>query len=204
MSWSWADVYPGYRVLTVIVPPELEGVFADGLNIRMVGEHVALLERLEPASKAVQTPREKSVARPLENVAVHVQTPDRAPPSPETVKALQPVVRAAAKQLKDQVPVTEQKPDDGHRLVKAARQARKHSPRTISDERPSRRPAPEPRSNAQATADLKLVEEAIASGSVTITKCPPRTFTPDDEIGYRNPLKRFHQERRTKKPAMKD
>ena len=222
--WSWSDVYPDHRVFTVIMAPGDAETFLAMPGVRIVGNHVALVEAfnapLTADPKPVEPPHDDEA---LEGVGVHIQTPDRGPPSETVQKALRPITVAAAKKLKADEPAAAPapalkpaKPPASPRpvpLIPATepleiKPPRPRITRTVGDHLPKRPPRqPERPPSSVSARDLALVEEALASGKVQVTKCPPMTFTPDDEIvptkewpaARKNRLKRQKQAKRKAK-----
>lgn len=155
MNWSWSDVYPDHKVLTVILPPALEAELCEQFGVRVVGENVVVLERLKAPSKRPQKAF-KPAPKPAQTTAAKTPAAPAKKPKPAraTQKAMTHLAAGAVKQLR----------------------------RTVSDDLPPRPPAEAHPPSVVSKGDLALVSKAIANGEVSITVCPPMTFTPEDEV----------------------
>lgn len=174
MSWNWSNVYPGTRVLTVIMAPGDADALMAMPGVRVVGEHVVLIEHFETPSKPLQAT---------------VNAPSKAPPKPvkqrnrpsqKPATAVQHGLVREAKSARAQV--RKQPVAPATTSIPATRQ-QTSTPRTINDDLPAHRQERERPSSAITKQDIALVEKVIASGTVTITKCPSNTYTPEDEVG---------------------
>ncbi|MEM1284966.1 MAG: hypothetical protein AAGH43_06230 [Pseudomonadota bacterium] len=160
MNWSWSDVYPRHRVLTVILAPGDAETFLAMPGVRIIGDHVALVEAFNA---------------PLTTAPMLVETALKPKKGPTPGPKPKPAPRRSKPLPVSPAPIT--KPWE-------ITPTSPRTTRTISDDLPPRHHEPErPPSNVSA-GDIALVEDAIASGKVTVTKCPPCKHTPEDDVGY--------------------
>lgn len=175
MSWNWGDVYPGHRVLTVIIAPGDAETLQTMPGVKIIGEHVVLIEHFETPSKPLQTVVKAASKAPSKTVE-WPKNPPRQKPATAVQHGLVREARAARGQVSKRPAALVADGDPAERLQTSM-------PRTINDDLPPHRHEPSRPPSAVTKQDIAMVEEAIASGQVTITKCPPMTFTPDAMIG---------------------
>lgn len=208
MSWSWNDVYPGKRMVQLILDEDQIALLSQMRGLSLVAPNTFKL-----ADDAVIAVRGGGKEPPQKDMRKRVPADDAT--ASKVVEA--PVVKAPSKPLRKTVkpaskpaPIIRDKPKKPPTSCKTQQAmthlvagAEKQLHRTISDDVPTRRGETKRPPSSVSKEDIALVAKAIASGEITVTVCPPMTFTPEEEIGakYLHPTVRKRREVARKRKA---
>jgi hypothetical protein len=192
MSWSWNDVYPGKRMVRLILDEDQVALLTE-----LRGVHAVAPDTYKLADDAVIAVRGGGKEPPQPDMPKRLSKGEvEASPAPEKKavktpsKRPQKVIKPAPKPTQTTAAKTPAAPAKKPKPARATQKAMAHLAagavkqlrRTVSDDLPPRPPAEAHPPSVVSKGDLALVSKAIANGEVSITVCPPMTFTPEDEV----------------------
>ena len=227
MSWSWEDVYPGQRMVRLILSEDQAELLLASAGARAVAPNVLKLDdaaelilrgvrppKPKPPKPKPPKPKPREVHAPPAKKESRPKTPKALkPPSKPVRRAVESASKAREPQPPKQQPSKEQppsphgapRPPQAPAAPQPLERPKRRTPRTAADTAPSKA------ARSKTADDIALVEEALASGKVTVTKCPPMTFTPDEDIvptkewpmARKNRLKRQKQKERQERDGQR-
>ena len=215
MSWSWKDVYPNHRVLTLVLDEDQAELLLASAGARAVAPNVLKLdEGAELILRGARPPKPKSPKPKPREVHAPPAKKESRPKTLKTPKALKPPSKPVRKAVestpkgREPKPPKQQPPKEQPPRPPAAPQPPQAPAAPQPLERPKRRTpraaadtAPSSAARSNTADDIALVEEALASGKVTVTKCPPRQGTPEDEIVPLNEHAKMRKHRMARRKA---